>query len=53
MDDFSGKLSAALADFSRFDEYRAERIRCAETDFNAERNRRKLHELMLEAPRPS
>lgn len=40
------KLSEGLADFSRFGEYRSEIARCAESEFNAELNREKLHQLM-------
>jgi glycosyltransferase involved in cell wall biosynthesis len=39
-------LRQGLEDFSRFDEYRAEILRCAETEFNAERNRQRLHQLL-------
>ncbi len=39
-------LRLGLEDFSRFDEYRAEILRCAETEFNAQRNRQKLHQLL-------
>ncbi len=47
------KLAAILArdleDFSRFDKYRSEVLRCAETDFNAERKRQRLHQLLATA----
>jgi glycosyltransferase involved in cell wall biosynthesis len=42
-------LLAGLEDFSQFEKFRAEILRCAETEFNAERNREKLHELLTEA----
>jgi len=40
------RLRLGLEDFSRLDEFRAEILRCAELEFNAERNRQKLHELL-------
>ncbi|MCE0498941.1 MAG: hypothetical protein LV481_13455 [Methylacidiphilales bacterium] len=46
---FADKLYEGLTDFSRFDQYRLEIARCAEEEFNAERNREKLHEMMREA----
>jgi len=49
-DHFADKLCEGLADFSRFGEYRLEIARCAETEFNAERNREKLHEMMRGVP---
>jgi glycosyltransferase involved in cell wall biosynthesis len=39
-------LHDSLEDFSRFDGYRAEVLRCAEKEFSADRNRAKLHELL-------
>jgi len=39
-------LLKCLEDFSPFEKYRAEILRCAETEFNAERNRQKLHQLL-------
>jgi glycosyltransferase involved in cell wall biosynthesis len=45
-DQLADSLRQGLEDFSRFDEYRAEILRCAETEFNAERNRQKLHHLL-------
>ena len=39
-------LREGLEDFFRFDKYRSEIIRCAETEFNSERKRLKLHELL-------
>jgi glycosyltransferase involved in cell wall biosynthesis len=44
------KLCAGLADFSRFPHYRAEALRCATTEFNAERNRQEFREMMTDAP---
>jgi hypothetical protein len=49
-DTLADKLCAGLADFSHFGEYRSEIARCAESEFNAERNRKKLHELMRGVP---
>jgi glycosyltransferase involved in cell wall biosynthesis len=46
IDGLADSLRQGLEDFSRFDEYRAEILHCAETEFNAERNRRKLHQLL-------
>jgi glycosyltransferase involved in cell wall biosynthesis len=46
IDKLAESLRQGLEDFSRFDEYRAEILRCAETEFNAERNRQKLHQLL-------
>jgi glycosyltransferase involved in cell wall biosynthesis len=48
-DILADKLYESLADFSRFDGYRSEIARCAETDFNAERNRKTFHELIRTA----
>jgi glycosyltransferase involved in cell wall biosynthesis len=45
-DNIADKLYESLADSSRFDEYRSEIARCAETDFNAERNRKTFHALV-------
>jgi glycosyltransferase involved in cell wall biosynthesis len=42
-------LRADLEDFSPFDKFRAEILRCAETEFNAEHNRRRLHQLLYAA----
>jgi glycosyltransferase involved in cell wall biosynthesis len=39
-------LGQGLEDFSRFEGYRAEVLRCAETEFSAERKRKKLHQLL-------
>jgi hypothetical protein len=36
-------LQRGLEDFSQFGTYRTEVLRCAETEFNAEGNRKKLH----------
>ena len=44
-------LLQGLEDFSRFDEYRAEILRCAEAEFSAERKRKKLHQLLDTAAR--
>jgi glycosyltransferase involved in cell wall biosynthesis len=44
--DLEDRLCEGLADFSRFDQYRSEIVRCAQNEFNAELNRTKLHELM-------
>ena len=40
------QLLEGLVDFSSFDQYRTESLRCAETEFNAERNRTKLQTLL-------
>jgi glycosyltransferase involved in cell wall biosynthesis len=48
-DTMTDRLAEKLADFSRFPGYRKEIARCAETEFNAERERQKLHQLMNEA----
>jgi glycosyltransferase involved in cell wall biosynthesis len=48
-DTLAEKLRKGLEDFSRFDEYRAEILRCAETEVNAEAKRRKLHKLLYAA----
>ena len=44
-------LRQGLEDFSRFDQYRAEILRCAETEFSAERKRQKLHQYLEAAHR--
>jgi len=49
IDKLAETLRQGLEDFSHFDEYRAEILRCAETEFNAERNRQKIHELLYAA----
>jgi glycosyltransferase involved in cell wall biosynthesis len=46
---FPDKLCDALVDDSRMDTYRSEIARCAQAEFNAERNRQELHGLMNEA----
>ena len=46
VDKLAETLLDGLEDFSHFDDYRAEILRCAETEFNAERNRKKLHQLL-------
>jgi hypothetical protein len=43
-------LEKRLFDFSPFDLYRSEIERCARIEFNAERNRQELHELMQIQP---
>jgi len=45
-DSLAEGLLKGIEDFSRFDQYRAEILRCAETEFSAERNRQKLHQLL-------
>jgi len=40
------RLLESLEDFSRFDDYRREALRCAETEFNAGQNRQRLHQLL-------
>jgi hypothetical protein len=42
-------LRQGLEDFSCFDEYRSEILRCAENEFNAERKRKKVHEWLAAA----
>jgi len=49
VDKLAENLLQGLEDFSRFDEYRSEVLRCAENEFNAERNRKKLHQLLESA----
>ena len=49
VDALAASLLKGLEDFSRFDEYRAEILRCTETEFNAERKRAKLHEYLAAA----
>lgn len=49
VDKMSEILLRQLGDFSHFDEYRSEILRCAETEFNAEANRRQLHEYLASA----
>jgi glycosyltransferase involved in cell wall biosynthesis len=46
IDKMAESLLQGLEDFSRFDGYRKEILRCAETEFSAERNRKKLHQLL-------
>ena len=46
IDKLADSLEQGLEDFSHFDEYRAEILRCTETEFSAERKRQKLHELL-------
>ena len=46
IDKMAVSLLMGLEDFSRFDDYRSEILRCAETEFSAERNRKKLHQLL-------
>jgi len=46
IDKMAESLLQGLEDFSRFDDYRAEILRCAETEFSAERKRKKLHQLL-------
>jgi glycosyltransferase involved in cell wall biosynthesis len=46
IDKLADSLRQGLDDFSRFEEYRAEILRCAETEFNAQRNRQTLHQLL-------
>jgi len=46
-------LRQGLEDFSRFDKYRSEILRCAETEFSSERKRLKLHELLDSAHKSS
>ncbi len=41
------KLCAGLADASRFPRYRDEALRCATTEFNAQRNRQEFREMMM------
>jgi glycosyltransferase involved in cell wall biosynthesis len=47
------KLCAGLTDFSRFPEYRQESARCAAREFNAERNRAELNELIRASMNPA
>ena len=49
IDKMAESLLQGLEDFSRFDGYRKEILRCAETEFSAERNREKLHQLLNSA----
>ncbi len=42
-------LRQGLEDFSRFEGYRAEILRCAETEFNAESKRKKIQQLLYSA----
>jgi glycosyltransferase involved in cell wall biosynthesis len=46
VDEMAETLRQGLEDFSRFDKYRSEILRCAENEFSAERKRRKIHELL-------
>ena len=46
IDKLAASLREGLEDFSRFDKYRTEILRCAETEFSAERKRQKLHQLL-------
>ena len=46
------KLRDHLEDSSHFNKYRAEMLRCAETEFNAAANRQKLHKLLYAAANP-
>jgi glycosyltransferase involved in cell wall biosynthesis len=43
------QLTKGLADFSRFDHYRREGARCAEAEFNAERNREAFRQFIRQA----
>ncbi len=43
---FEDRMCEVLPDFSKFDVYRSEILRCARKEFNAGRNREELHEMM-------
>jgi glycosyltransferase involved in cell wall biosynthesis len=45
-DQLSDRICERLADYARFDHYRSEIARCAETDFNAECNRKTFQEML-------
>jgi glycosyltransferase involved in cell wall biosynthesis len=49
IDSLAESLRAGLEDFSKFDHYRAEVLRCAETEFNAAIKRGRIHEWLNEA----
>jgi glycosyltransferase involved in cell wall biosynthesis len=49
LDTMAERLLHGLEDFGCFEEYRAEVFRCARTEFNAESNRQKMHQMLYAA----